>query len=148
MGEIEGDVFEGAEVGVRVVGTQKAFVVAKDHVHHPTQAILDGPMSSHDGAEALGWQGQRGDVEPRFSLGLVRDFAAIFDHDDTVQLWPGVALPELGDIVDDGSGLRPDTAMIALDRLMASDFGFLDARRLLLGHEHVGIVAQRLPGCP
>ena len=37
-------VLERGEVGGRVFGSHAAFVVAKDHVHDPMQAVLDRPM--------------------------------------------------------------------------------------------------------
>jgi hypothetical protein len=35
-------VLEGCEVGGRVIGSDAAFVVAEDHIHHPVQAVLSG----------------------------------------------------------------------------------------------------------
>src|SRR3954467_14833018 len=46
--QVQRHVFDGGEVGWGVVGSDAAFVIAEDHVHDPVQAILDGPMASHD----------------------------------------------------------------------------------------------------
>ena len=44
--KVEGHVLDGGEVGGSVIGSHAAFVVAKDHVHDPVQAVLDGPMAA------------------------------------------------------------------------------------------------------
>ena len=36
-----GHVLEGGEVGGRVIGSDAAFIVAEDHIHHPMQAVLE-----------------------------------------------------------------------------------------------------------
>ena len=56
------------------------------------QAVPDGPVVAHDGAEAHGRESQRGGVEPGLALGRPADFATTVDDDDAVQAWPGVAL--------------------------------------------------------
>ncbi len=45
FGEVVGDVPTGCEVGWGVVGSDAAFIVAKDHVHDPVQGVLDGPCA-------------------------------------------------------------------------------------------------------
>src|SRR4051812_34483905 len=46
--QVQRHVFDGGEVGGGVVGSDAAFIVAEDHIHDPVQAVLDGPMASHD----------------------------------------------------------------------------------------------------
>jgi hypothetical protein len=41
----------GYEIGWGVVGSDVAFVVAKDHVHDPVQGVLDGPVGADDRAD-------------------------------------------------------------------------------------------------
>jgi hypothetical protein len=64
---------------------RRAFVVTEDHVHHPVNAVLDGPMAADDGTNLVSEPRQRGEVEARFSLDLVGDFAGALDH--AVQLF-------------------------------------------------------------
>lgn len=52
--------FEGGEVGGRVIGSDAAFVVAEDHVHHPVQAVLDRPVTADDRPDLAGKPGKRG----------------------------------------------------------------------------------------
>lgn len=49
--------FDGGEIGWGVAGTDVALVVAKDHIHDPMEAILDGPMLTDDGGELVGGVG-------------------------------------------------------------------------------------------
>ena len=63
-------VFDGCEVGGSVLGSDPALVVAKDHVHHPMQAVLDGPMAADDRSQKVGQQNQRSDLEARLLLDL------------------------------------------------------------------------------
>ena len=49
--EVVGHVLEGGEVGRRIVGSNAAFVVAEDHVHHPVEAVLHCPMAADDRPE-------------------------------------------------------------------------------------------------
>ena len=56
-----------------VIGSDAAFVVAEDHVHHPVQAVLDRPVAADDGADLACEPGERGDVE----AGLALDLSAI-----------------------------------------------------------------------
>ncbi len=68
-----------------VVGSDAAFVVAKDHVHDPVQGVLGGPMGSDHRADRSGAHHQRGDVEARLVGDLAVDFAPAFDHNNGVQ---------------------------------------------------------------
>src|SRR5260221_11384513 len=87
-GEIISDMAAGCEIGWRVVGSDAAFVVAKDHVHDPVQGVLDGPMRPDHRAERVGQHYQPGDVEACLVGGLAADFALTFDHDNGVQARP------------------------------------------------------------
>src|ERR1700674_3810454 len=49
--QVEGHVLESCEIGGGVIGADTAFVVAEDHVHHPVQAILDGPVAADNRPE-------------------------------------------------------------------------------------------------
>jgi len=40
--EVAGHVFEGGKVRGGLIGADAAFVVAKEHIHHPVQAVLSG----------------------------------------------------------------------------------------------------------
>ena len=125
--QVVGHVFEGCEVGGRVIGADAAFVVAEHHVHHPVQAVLDRPMTSDDGAELACQPCQRSDVEAGLLLDLVGDFARALDHDDALQSGPIVALLEPVDVMDRGVGSGLDAAVIAIDGLMAADLCVLEA---------------------
>ena len=107
--------FDGGEVGWGVVGSDAAFVITEDHVHDPVQAVLDGPMASHDHGQAFGWQAQRRDEEPRLPFNRATDLADAVDDDDAVQAGPVVALLQPGDIVQDGGIPGLDAAVIAVD---------------------------------
>ena len=72
-----GHVLEGGEIGGRVIGSDAAFVVAENHVHHPVETVLDRPVAADDGAELACEPCQRGDVEAGLALDLVGDFARL-----------------------------------------------------------------------
>ena len=110
-----GHVLEGGEVGGRVIGSDAAFIVAEDHIHHPMQAVLDRPVAADDGAELAGEPGERGDEEAGLALDPAFDFARALDHDDALQPRPVVALFEPIHIVDRGVGPRFDAAVVAVD---------------------------------
>jgi hypothetical protein len=99
-GEIVGDVPAGCEISWGVVGSDAAFIVAKDHVHDPVQGVLDGPVRSDHRADRGGQHHQRGDVEACLVGGLAVDFAPAFDHDNGFQAGPLVARLQPVDFVD------------------------------------------------
>src|SRR5450830_433678 len=118
-----------------------AFVIAKDHVHDPVEAIFDRPVSADDRPERGRQQHQGGDVKARLALDLIPDFARALDHDDAAQSRPIVAFHKPSHIMDCGIGSGFDAAVIAVDRLMATDLGILKAVGLLLGSEDLDILA-------
>jgi hypothetical protein len=118
-----------------VFGSDAAFIVAKDHVHHPMQAVLDGPVTSHDGAEAVGRQDQRCDAIARLVLGFAFDFTLAIDDGDAVQARPIMALALPGDIVDDGGGSGLDAAVIAVDGFIAAGLGVPETAAFLTDAE-------------
>lgn len=137
---------DGGEVGWCVVGSQAAVVVAKDHVHDPVQAVLHRPVVADDGADPVGWQGQRGDVETGFALGPAgpaAQFAAALDHDDGAQHGPVVALAKPVHIVQDGDLAGLDAPVIAIDGGAAADVCVVEIIGFLFGGENFDIVAQR-----
>ena len=134
---------ERGEVGGRVILADTAFVVAEDHIQHPMQAVLHGPVAANDGADQVCRQRQGGDVKAGLLLDFVPNFTRALDHDDALQPRPVVALLQPGDIVDHGIGSGFDAAVIAIDGLMAAHLGVLKAFGLLLGGEQFGILAQR-----
>src|SRR5260370_12926720 len=77
-GEIVGDVPAGCEIGWGVVGSDAAFVVAKDHVHDPVQGVLDGPVRADHRPDHSGQHHQRGDIEARLVCDLPVYFAPAF----------------------------------------------------------------------
>src|SRR4051812_21598963 len=141
--QVQRHVFDGGEVGWGVVGSDAAFVIAEDHVHDPVQAVLNGPMASHDCGQAFGWQAERSDEEPRLPFDRAADLADAVDDDDALQAGPVVALLQPGDVVDDGGGPGLDAAVIAVDGFVPAAGGVLEAVALLLGHEEFDILAQR-----
>ena len=138
-----GHVLEGGEIGGRVIGSDAAFVVAENHVHHPVETVLDRPVAADDGAEPACEACQRGDVEAGLALDLVGDFARALDHDDALQPWPVVALLQPIHVVDRRVGAGFDAAVVAIDGLMPGDRRILEAVGLLLGGEQFDILAQR-----
>jgi len=58
--QVVGHVFDGGEIGRRMIGSDPALVVAEDHVHHPMQAVLGRPVTAHDRPQQAGRQHQRG----------------------------------------------------------------------------------------
>lgn len=54
--EVVRHVFDGGEVCGRVFGSDATFVIAKDYVQDPMQAVLDGPVALHDRAQLFGRQ--------------------------------------------------------------------------------------------
>src|SRR5450759_4122294 len=75
------------------------------------------------------------------ALDLIPDFARALDHDDAAQSRPIVAFHKPSHIMDCGIGSGFDAAVIAVDRLMATDLGILKAVGLLLGSEDLDILA-------
>ena len=59
---------DGGKVGGCVLGSDPAFVVAKDHVHDPVEAVLDRPVAPHNRSQLVGWEHERGEVEAGFLL--------------------------------------------------------------------------------
>ena len=137
-------VFDRREVGGRVVGSHAALVVAKHHVHHPVQAVLDGPVAAHDGADQGRDHDQGREIKPCLMLGFSVDLTAAFDHDHGLQPRPLMPFLKPLDVIYNGCGASFDTAVIAVDRLMAADLGILKAVGFLLGREKLDILAQRL----
>lgn len=108
----------GCEIGWCVVGSDAAFVIAKDRVHDPVQGILDGPVGSHHRADRGGQHRQRDHVEARLVGDLAVDFAPAFDHDDGLQARPLMARLQPVDIVDYRVVSGLDTSVIAIDGFM------------------------------
>src|SRR3954464_4256610 len=123
--QVQRHMLDGGEVGWGVVGSDAAFIVAEDHIHDPVQAVLDGPMASHDHGQAFGRQAQRSDEEPRLPFDRATDLADAVDDDDAVQAGPVVALLQPGDVVDDGGGPGLDAAVIAVDGFVPAAGGVL-----------------------
>ena len=46
-------VFDGGEISRRMIGPDTALVVAKEHVHHPMQAVLDGPVAAYGRSDEM-----------------------------------------------------------------------------------------------
>ena len=69
-----GHVFQGGEIGWRVIGAEAALIVAEHHVHPPIQAVFDGPMAADDGTDLVGEPHERGHGEAGFAFGFVTDF--------------------------------------------------------------------------
>ena len=138
-----GHVLDRGEVGGRMIGSDAAFIVTEDHVHHPVEAVLNGPMTSDDRSDLVSEPDQRGEIEARFALDLVDEFAGALDHDDRFETGPIMAFLQPIDIMEDR--VRPgfDTAVVAIDRLIAADMGILEAVGLLLGGKELDILAQR-----
>ncbi len=102
-------------------------------------------MVAHDGADLVGGQGERGDVEARLGLGPADPaghLAAALDHDDGLQAGPAVAVLEPCDVVDDGDGAGLDAAVIAIVRGAAADRGIPEIVGYLLGGEALDVLAQ------
>ncbi len=53
-----------------MVGSQPALVIAKDHVQHPMEAVLDGPMVADEWSDQAGDESQRSNVETRLAFDL------------------------------------------------------------------------------
>src|SRR5258708_38695840 len=62
-GEIISDMAAGCEIGWRAVGSDAAFVLAKDHGHDPGQGSLEGPTRADHRAERVRLGDQPGHVE-------------------------------------------------------------------------------------
>lgn len=135
-------VLDRGEVSGGIALTDTAFVVAKDHVHHPMQAVLDGPVAANDWPNLLGRMRQGGDVEPCLPLGFVSGFARGFDHDDAFQPWPAVAFPQPANLMQDRIVSRFDAAVIAIHGFVAADPGVFEILGFLLGSEEFDVLAQ------
>src|SRR5208283_1506764 len=91
---------DGREVGGRVLFADAAFVVAKEHVHHPVETVFDAPMAPDGLGESSRIRLEGGDVVTGLALDPACDLAGAFDHDDALKPWPVVAGFEPGDIVN------------------------------------------------
>jgi hypothetical protein len=56
--------FDSREISGSMIGSDPAFIVAKDHVHDPVRAVFDRPMTAYDGPEEVRQHDQRGDENP------------------------------------------------------------------------------------
>ena len=73
--QVEGDVLDGGEIGRGVLGADRAFVIAEDHVHDPMQAVLNRPMSTDNRPDLGGEPDQGRDVEAGLALDFIADLA-------------------------------------------------------------------------
>ena len=85
-------VFDGAEVGRSVIGSQAALVVAEYHVHDPVQAVLDGPMATQDRCQQARHQRERRNVETCVPLDLVTNLTLTLNDRHGIQARPVVTL--------------------------------------------------------
>ena len=46
-------VFDGGKISRRMIGPDTALVVAEEHVHHPVEAVLDGPVAAYGGSDEM-----------------------------------------------------------------------------------------------
>jgi hypothetical protein len=100
-------VSQGGEVGGRILGTDAAFVIAKSHVHHPVQAVFNGPLVADHGSQLVRWQGRGRYIEARLPFEFVANFALALDYENAVQARPVVALLQPADIgrVENGENI-------------------------------------------
>jgi hypothetical protein len=61
--EIECHLLDRRQIGGRMIGPDAALVVSEDHVSHPMQVVLDGPMTADDRAHEVGEKKRRSDAE-------------------------------------------------------------------------------------
>ena len=141
--QIVSHVLEGREIGGSVISADAAFVVAKNHVHNPMQAVFHTPMPPHDRPELAREPDQGGQVEAGLLLDFSIDFTPALDHENTLQSGPIMALLQPADIVDRRIGSHFNAAVIAVDGLVATDVSILETIGLLLGDEDPDILAQR-----
>ena len=111
--------FEGSGVDGGMFGPDPAFVVAKDHVHHPVQAVFDGPVIADHRAAALRREGCGGEIEACFALSLAGDPARAFDHHDAFQTGPVMAGLQPVHVVEDGVLAGLDAAVIGVAGFVA-----------------------------
>src|SRR5258707_13114335 len=104
-------------------GSNTALIIAKDHVHDPMEAILNSPVTAHDGAKEMRQHNQRRYVKAGLPLDFSADFAAALDHDHGLQSGPVVAFLEPFDVFDDSGGSGLDPPVIAVDRGVLGDLG-------------------------
>ena len=140
--EIVGDMPAGCEISWGVVGSDAAFIVAKDHVHDPVQGVLDGPVRADHGADRGGWHRQRGDVEACLVGDLAVDLARL--STTTTAFRPGQMVDRLQpfNIVDHRIVSGLDTAVIRIDRFVRADRGIPVFQGFLLIGENLDILAQ------
>ena len=93
-------------MGRRVFVAHAAFVVAKDHIHDPVQAVFHRPMIADHRSDRVGQQDQRGNVEARLLREPATDLTLALDHDDALQPGPVIAPLQPLYIVDRPIGSR------------------------------------------
>jgi hypothetical protein len=135
--------FDGGEIGWRVIGSDPALIIAEHHVHDPVQAVLDRPMPPYDGPEQMRQHDQRSNVKSGVLFNLAAGFAGAFDHRDGVQARPAVAFLQPFHIVNDGGDAGLNAPIVGIDRLRPADRRVGEVLRLLLDDEQFDIVAQR-----
>jgi hypothetical protein len=131
------------EILWRVVGSDTALVVAEHHIHHPVQAVLDGPMAAQDGADQSRDRDQGCEIQPCLMLGFSVGLTAAFDHDDRLQTRPVMAFLKPLHIIYRGCGAGLDMAVIAIDGGVARDRCVGKVPGLLLRGEKLDVLAQR-----
>ena len=91
-----GDVFDGGEVGWRVIGSDPTLVVADEPVHDPMQAVLNRPMTAANRAEKDRQQGEGGDVKSYLPLDLLAGLPSACDEGGGLRARPVVAFLQPG----------------------------------------------------
>lgn len=101
--------FYGGEVCWSMVGSQAALVIAEDHIQHPMEAVLDGPMVADEWSDQASNENQRSNVEARLAFDLAASLTGTR---------PSVTLPtpqnSAGSVRHRGwRGYRPDDHALA-----------------------------------
>src|SRR5882757_7824878 len=96
--------FDRGEVGGSMVGSHTALVITEHNVHHPVEAVLDGPVAAYDGADQGRDDDQGCEIKPCLILGFSVGLAAAFYHDHGLQPWPVMAFLKPLDVIDHGCG--------------------------------------------
>ena len=106
-----------------MVGPDTAFILSEDHVHHPVEAVFDGPVAADRRPQKMRQDDQGGNIIAGLMLDLPFDLACAFNDGDGVQTGPVVAFAQPFHVVDDSGDPGFDPAVIGVDGLRAADLG-------------------------
>ena len=141
--KVERDVVEHREVVGGVVLADARLVLVHRHIQHPMQAVLNGPVTTHDMREVAGVGGQAGDEETGLAGGVRAEGALGFDQDGRAQARPAVAVRQPGDVLRGPGASHLDATVVAVHGLGEGVREIAERAGAGSGEERLEVVVQQ-----